>query len=208
MQTHGILNNRPLTYLGEGLEEEAITPNHLIFGRALPMMPEVPEDIVRKDNDTVKRFKHVEAALDRLWQRWSKKYLLGLREHHKPKKLEDSGNYDLKPGDIVLIEDNSVHREIWRKAIVRRLIKGRDNVVRGVEIGVIISGHKKRLERALQHVFPLEMQADVVEETKRSEPSKDVRRSTRVSSMNAKARISMISEGLNQSSLIDEGSVC
>ena len=34
-KTQAILNNRPLTYQGEELEEEAITPNHLIFGHIL-----------------------------------------------------------------------------------------------------------------------------------------------------------------------------
>ena len=58
-KTQAILNNRPLTYQGEELEEEAITPNHLIFGHILPQLPAIPDDILEEE-DALTRLKYVE----------------------------------------------------------------------------------------------------------------------------------------------------
>eukprot|EP00794_Sanderia_malayensis_P000784 gene784-biopygen61 len=41
-KVQAILNNRPLCYQGEELEEESMTPNHLIFGHRLVQMPDIP----------------------------------------------------------------------------------------------------------------------------------------------------------------------
>ena len=52
IQVEGVLNNRPLTYQGEDLEEEVITPNHLIYGAALPTKAEHDSD-----SDPMKKFR-------------------------------------------------------------------------------------------------------------------------------------------------------
>ena len=44
IQVEGVLNNRPLTYQGQDLEEEVITLNHLIYGAALPTTAEHDSD--------------------------------------------------------------------------------------------------------------------------------------------------------------------
>ena len=85
-KTQAILNNRPLTYQGEELEEEAITPNHLIFGHILPQLPDIPDDILEEE-DALTRLKYVEQKLNHVWSRWSKEYLIGLREFHKKTKF-------------------------------------------------------------------------------------------------------------------------
>ena len=35
-QVDGLMNNRPLNYHSEDLENETMTPNHMIYGNALP----------------------------------------------------------------------------------------------------------------------------------------------------------------------------
>ena len=83
-KTQAILNNRPLTYQWEELEEEAITPNHLIFGHILPQLPAIP-DLILEEEDPLTRLKYVEQKLNHVWSRWSKECLIGLREFHKTK---------------------------------------------------------------------------------------------------------------------------
>ena len=67
-KTQAILNNRPLTYQGEELEEEVITANHLIFGHILPQLPDIPDDILEEE-DVLTRLKYVEQKLNHVWSR-------------------------------------------------------------------------------------------------------------------------------------------
>ena len=92
-KTEAILNNRPLTYQGQDLEEEPSTPNHLIYGCKLPQMVEEPEDCFDEKVDLDRRRKYVEQKLSNVWNRWHREYLVGLREAHKMKM--DQGNTGL-----------------------------------------------------------------------------------------------------------------
>ena len=107
-KTQAILNNRPLTYQGEELEEEPITPNHLIFSHILPQLPDIPDNILEEE-DTLTRLKYVKQKLNHVWSRGSKEYLIGLREFNKNKFSKSGKQYDLRPGDIVLIENKGAH---------------------------------------------------------------------------------------------------
>ena len=60
-------------------------------------------------------------------------------------------------GEIALVVGEEKNRGHWMKGKVEKLIKGKDNVVRGV-----ILRHKGHLiERPLQAVCPLEIRSDV-----------------------------------------------
>ena len=63
-----ILNTRPLAHQGKELEEEAITPNHLISGHILPPLPDIPDDIL-EEQDALTRLKYVEQKLNHVWSR-------------------------------------------------------------------------------------------------------------------------------------------
>eukprot|EP00794_Sanderia_malayensis_P004234 gene4233-biopygen3409 len=194
-KTQGILNNRPLTYQGEELEDEPLTPNHLIFGRRLQQMPAAPDDF--EEEDVALRRRHIETKLNQIWSRWNKEYLLGLREFHKSKENVKKSGYEVQPGDIVLVENKHAQRGMWKSARVLKLIKGLDGLVRGVAIEVIINGAKRRLERAVQQIFPLEIRAEEksCEKSKTDEAERPaVRRSQREAAANAKAKISTMAE--------------
>ena len=67
IQVEGVLNNRPLTYQGEDLEEEVITPNHLIYGAALPTIAEHDSD----SNEQIplnKRVGYLQMKKQHLWK--------------------------------------------------------------------------------------------------------------------------------------------
>ena len=44
MQIKRVLNNIPLVYQAEDLEDEVITPNYLIYGQSLPIIENSDED--------------------------------------------------------------------------------------------------------------------------------------------------------------------
>ena len=103
-----ILNSRPLTYLSvDPTDMEALTPNHLLFGRAYPCLP----FDVESDNsfDSRKRFKQAQAIATQFNNRWRKEYLPNLIERRKWLKHRRN----VKIGDLVLIVALGAKRHEW-----------------------------------------------------------------------------------------------
>ena len=78
----GVLSNMPLTYQGEDLEEEVITPNHLIYGAALPTTAEHDSDS-DEEIPLNKGVRYLQMKKQQLWKRWTKEYIFSLREFHR-----------------------------------------------------------------------------------------------------------------------------
>eukprot|EP00794_Sanderia_malayensis_P000783 gene783-biopygen60 len=89
---------------------------------------------------------------------------------------------------------------MWKKGRVLELLTGKDDTVAGgVALEVIVNGNKRRMERAVQQVYPLKLVAEVHQKHREPvEPS--LRRSSRMAAKNAKAIISTIEE-VNQDDL-------
>ena len=60
-------------------------------------------------------------------------------------------------GDIVLIKGEDKNRNRWKMGRVTRLIHGRDQVVRGVQLKTPTG----TVERPIQLVYPMELQCDI-----------------------------------------------
>jgi Family of unknown function (DUF5641) len=58
----------------------------------------------------------------------------------------------------MMLKGEHRNRGSWKVGVVEDLITGKDNVVRGVKLRV----GKTVLERAIQHLYPLELSCDVV----------------------------------------------
>jgi len=97
--------------------------------------------------------------------RWSGEYLKSLRKRHNMEHKTKEMN--VKLGDVVLIQDAERNRGKWNMGIVAKLFQGRDGVVRAVGL----RAGKSFLERALQHLFPLELSCDQ-EQWLRKDPTK------------------------------------
>ena len=70
----------------------------------------------------------------------------------------------LAKGEVVIIKDEERNRNQWKMKIVEELISGRDGVVRAAKL----RAGKGTLERAVQHLYPLELTCD--RENVRSSP--------------------------------------
>ena len=68
IQVEGVLENRPLTYQVEDLEEEVITPNHLIYRAALPTTAEHDSDS-DEEIPLNKRVRYLQMKKQHLWKR-------------------------------------------------------------------------------------------------------------------------------------------
>ena len=60
-------------------------------------------------------------------------------------------------GDVVIIKSDDRNRNHWPLGIVERLIEGKDGVVCAVQL----TSGRNRMERAIQHLYPLELSCNV-----------------------------------------------
>ena len=137
VEIEAIINSRPLTFLGAEDAEEPLTPSHLIVGRRLLSLPDNleysepdDEDFKTTGGSLQRRAKHLNSVLNHFWIRWSKEYLLELRDAHRHHNV-DPTPAPVKPGDVVAVHDEGHPRAFWKLARVKKLIVGRDGLPRG-----------------------------------------------------------------------------
>lgn len=142
MDVETTLNNRPLGYIEDDIQQVILTPNVMMFGQPV-IVPDIEDTEEDENLDLKKRYKHLKACKDRVWRRWSEEYLKQLRERHNMK--HKSKELTLKDGDVVIIKGDEKNRKYWKLGIVTKLIKGRDGAVRAVRL----RAGKSFLERAV-----------------------------------------------------------
>jgi hypothetical protein len=146
------LNSRPITQD----TEDALTPAHFLCSKRLTALPSGTEPQMEKN--LTKAHQRTQKLADDLWKRREKEYLLELRNIHEacqPNKRTDK----VRPGDIVLLQEDRRPRHMWKKARVEKLKVGRDGVKRTV---VIRGTDGNILVRPIQLVIPLEVDQDGV----------------------------------------------
>ena len=130
-------NDRPLTYVSSDIgDPEPITPSHLLHGRRIVTLPHcTAEDEVHDpdfgDMSVIRSRAKKQASIIRHFEsRWKSEYLTALREAYRAR---GSNNQKVKVGDVVLIHDDST-RINWRMAVIESVNKGRDGIIRSVNI--------------------------------------------------------------------------
>ena len=153
LEVESTINSRPLTYLYEELDSEALTPSHLLYGRRLSTLP---IEITFNENGNLypKRYRYLVNKLKHFWNRWQKEYLVDLRENHK---IQGKGTEQVSIGDVVLVQDDSAKRSLWRLGRIEEIIMGKDGVIRGAKVRIISRGRPEFISRPLQKLFPIEM---------------------------------------------------
>ena len=140
------LNNRPLSYVEDDIDMPILTPNVMMFGQHNCVPDEDPDDIDDRD------LRNLQNCKNNIWNRWRNEYLRGLREQHNLSHKEKPTV--LNVGDVMLIKGESRNRAKWKIGIVTKLIIGRDAIVRGA----VLRAGRDHLERAVQHLYPMELQ--------------------------------------------------
>ena len=147
-----VLNNRPLSYAEDDIQLPTLTPNALLFIKC-NLLPEL-EPYHLKEADLRKRAKFLQRSKDQIWHRWSSEYLRALRERHRLK--HGNSKNPLSVGDVVILKSEERNRNCWPLGTIEKLIVGRDGVVRAAKVRT----RKTVLERAIQHLYPLELSCD------------------------------------------------
>ena len=120
----------------------------------------LPEDDVdsMEDWDLRKRARCIQRCKDVLWSRWTGEYIKSLRERHNLNHKK--GGMPIKEGDVVLIQSDGRNKGKWKLGIVVKLIKGREGVVREARL----RAGKSYLEWVIQHLCPMELSCDRIQE--------------------------------------------
>ena len=139
------------------------------------------EEEVLSDEDEIadakRRLKYLQTCKSKYWNRWSKEYMTSLREHHRIK----SGKANtIEVGDIVLIKDDNLPRNMWKIGKVIKLIQGKDEITRGVTLKTITKGNTYEIDRPVQKLCPLELKTeseekDQVQEGNENELARNVK---------------------------------
>ena len=154
LDTEIVLNNRPLSYVEDDEEMPILTPNVMSFGQP----NHIPEGDVTEieEHDLRKRAKYLKKCKDQVWRRWREEYLRGLRERHN--LTHNQKENKLNVGDVMIIKGDEKNRSKWKIGIVTDLIIGRDGLVRGARL----RAGRDHLERAVEHLYPMELSCDEV----------------------------------------------
>ena len=138
-EIEGVINSRPLCYLNSDDLSEIVTPSHLLYGRRILSKSSDRSNSSNIQEETVqsisKRLKHLKRLIDNFKTRWSREYLLELREYQKLNNKKPAN--ELAVGDVVLIFEDKQPRSKWKMGIVHELIKSKDNLIRGCKLKVI-----------------------------------------------------------------------
>ena len=81
------INCRPITYMSTDENIEPLCPSQLITRRRILSLLNIADgkcaDEVISQESPTKRMKYVNSVLQHYWRRWSKEYVINLREFHK-----------------------------------------------------------------------------------------------------------------------------
>lgn len=146
------LNHGPLSYVEDDVQFPLLTPNTMLFANS-NVLPELQPYHI-ESYDVRKQAKHLLKCKEAMWGRCTSEYLRGLRERHRAQA--GAGGPSPKVGEVVIIKTEERNRGKWPLGIVERLIVGNDGVVRGARL----RAGKSHVERAAQHLYPLELSCD------------------------------------------------
>ena len=133
IEVEAIVNSRPIATddLTDPDSLDVLTPNHLLTMKSSVILSP-PGNFQRADVYSRKRWRRVQQLTDGFWQRWKKGYLQSLQVRQKwtsPKR-------NLQEGDIVVMKDDSVPRNLWKLARVAAAHPDEDGYVRKVKLAV------------------------------------------------------------------------
>lgn len=123
------VNSRPLTHVSVNVEDpEALTPNHFLLGGSGRLTS--PGEFDDSDLRLRASWRAAQRLADIFWARWLKEYLPDLQNRREP---HTKGTIP-KIGDMILIVDGNLPRNMWIRGRICATFPGPDGVVRTVDV--------------------------------------------------------------------------
>ena len=161
-EVQAVVNDRPITFVYHDVNDpEPLTPSKLLYGFDVTALshpvvdPDELEDENFNEHDQLnKAFKRRSLLFQHFVQRFKSEYLASLRERHVyQSKKRGSQEEIIKVGDVVLIHAENVPRSSWKLAIVKKVLRGSDGLVRAAEIKT----NSGVTNRSIHLLYPLEV---------------------------------------------------
>ena len=178
------VNNRPLTYISDDLDQEPLTPSHLLHGRRIEGFPcagleEDPEDPDYEiDGNYLRRGYQRLSKVLREWEGyWERDYLSSLRERHYGNQSANNTS-QVREGDVVLVRSDKP-RASWPLGRILKLHPDSNNIIRMVTVRSEGRDSLRTLEKLIpmELASPLELEEDTeVEAEETNEPARPIRR--------------------------------
>ena len=133
-----IINSRPLTHVSvDPADKESLTPNHFLIGSSNG--EPAPGKFSDADLCLRQQWRISQRLADMFWQRWVREYLPTLTRRTKWFKQTKP----LKIGDLVLIADGNLPRNVWPRGLVVKVFYGPDGKVRVAEVKTQFGVYKR-----------------------------------------------------------------
>ncbi|XP_055543080.1 uncharacterized protein LOC129728652 [Wyeomyia smithii] len=123
-ESEGLINTRPLTYMGQGSAEgEALTPNHFLIGSSSGTSDpqNAPVSLAEALRDSYKRAQYL---TNLAWERWLKEYFPSV--NRRTRWFDEVRS--VKVGDLVYVAEGK--RRSWIRGKVAAVVVGTDGRVR------------------------------------------------------------------------------
>uniref|UniRef100_A0AAF5PKS8 DUF5641 domain-containing protein n=1 Tax=Wuchereria bancrofti TaxID=6293 RepID=A0AAF5PKS8_WUCBA len=186
VEIEGILNTRPLTYVGFD-DYRIIRPIDFISPMAsldLPINYDSHQDeytpyTIKTKDTLVKYWTSTLTTLDVFWKLWKEEYLTSLRERTQrelksPRIVEKRVPHE---NEIVLLNEPEIPRGVWKLARIIKINRGWDGKIRSATIQL---PNGKQIDRSINMLYPMEIDATEDKEEKvEDEPEEPIARRTR-----------------------------
>ncbi|XP_055910668.1 uncharacterized protein LOC129945032 [Eupeodes corollae] len=125
-----ILNSRPLQAISDDPNDlQALTPGHFLVGEPLVLpLPFVTGEI--SNSHGARLWREKKTMLTHFWNRWREEYLVTLIERMKWRRER----HGLQIGQLCIIKSENFPPSAWALGRIKRLIEGKDGLVRSVEV--------------------------------------------------------------------------
>ena len=143
-----IVNARPISALPS--DPQPLSPAMLLTMKTRPAGPPLGQ-FLRPDIYARRRWRRVQFLAEQFWTRWRREYLQSLQ----PRRKWTETQRDLCVGDVVLMRDESQHRNDWPLGRVAEAIRSEDDRVRKVKVEVVRDGERKIYLRPIKELVLL-----------------------------------------------------
>ena len=146
-----IVNARLIAALPSDTDDpQPLSPAMLLTMKTRPASPP-PGQFMRTDIYARRRWRRVQFLAEQFWTRWRREYLQSLQ----PRQKWTETRRDLCVGDIVLVRDESQHRNDWPLGRVSEVLRSDDGRVRKVKVNVVRDGERKTYLRPIKELVLL-----------------------------------------------------
>ena len=155
VEVEGILNSRPLTYVGEENEQLNLSPSHFLILQRITQNPDgqFPQAGLTLHD----KLRYRQNLLNCFWDLWKNSYVLSLREkgwHDHRGSIDEP-----QVGDLVNLMEDKTPRFNWKVGTIVELCHGRDGYVRSAVLSVKSTRGSRtcsRLRRPIRLLIPIE----------------------------------------------------